>query len=191
MGRFSTKGVRESSAPLSIRRRPLNWSNGRSRKAAVSLDLRVPTPKPRSACLALRGFFVGWVERTRETHRTLARHTVGLTSTFDPPYTLLPALRRIGVDPRRFRFLDRLDQVGAGYQNLEVNDALLARLHIDPKDAVGVRRQFLNRIEDERLALRMGVYRTLHVLEVFLVRHDGYELDVRFRLRASVGDADF
>jgi hypothetical protein len=30
---------------------------------------------------------VGWVERTRETHRTLARQTVGLTSTFDPPYT--------------------------------------------------------------------------------------------------------
>jgi hypothetical protein len=31
---------------------------------------------------------VGWVERTRETHRTLARHAVGLMSTFDPPYGL-------------------------------------------------------------------------------------------------------
>jgi hypothetical protein len=29
---------------------------------------------------------VGWVERTRETHRTVARHPVGLMSTFDPPY---------------------------------------------------------------------------------------------------------
>jgi tRNA U55 pseudouridine synthase TruB len=29
---------------------------------------------------------VGWVERTRETHRTLAWHTVGHAGTLDPPY---------------------------------------------------------------------------------------------------------
>jgi hypothetical protein len=29
---------------------------------------------------------VGWVERTRETHRMPREGLVGLTSTFDPPY---------------------------------------------------------------------------------------------------------
>jgi hypothetical protein len=29
---------------------------------------------------------VGWVERTRETHRMPRQGPVGLTSTFDPPY---------------------------------------------------------------------------------------------------------
>jgi hypothetical protein len=32
--------------------------------------------------------FVGWVERTRETHRMPRQGPVGLTSTFDPPYAL-------------------------------------------------------------------------------------------------------
>jgi hypothetical protein len=41
---------------------------------------------------ALGTDFVGWVERTRETHRIPRQGSVGLPSTFDPPH-------KIALDP--------------------------------------------------------------------------------------------
>src|SRR5665213_1459947 len=47
-------------------------------------------------------YLVGWVECTHETHRTLARPTVGLTGTLDPPYlarSLVTADTAFGAPP--------------------------------------------------------------------------------------------
>jgi hypothetical protein len=43
---------------------------------------------------ALGTDFVGWVERTRETHRIPRQGSVGLTSTFDPPPRAIAARRK-------------------------------------------------------------------------------------------------
>src|SRR5262249_41047397 len=91
---------------------------------------------------------------------------------------------RLGVDVGRLHLDYRTAQFGAGDLDLEAHLAGLQRLDVDAEDSIGPRRQPLDRLEDDRLALFAVADRALGTLELHLVRHRRHELDVGLGLRA-------